>query len=151
MIELDGGNVEAERAGDEGVPRPRRGTSLDRAAIGRLVATCGHGGGAVVAALLETFCADAPRLAAALRRALAEGDAGEVRRAAHTLKSHGLTFGAPFLAQVARAVELAARDEDLVGAGAWAGELEIECGLAREALTALRLELLAGSPSSRAA
>jgi HPt (histidine-containing phosphotransfer) domain-containing protein len=119
----------------------RPGATLDRAAIDRLLDTCGDDG-AMVAALLGTLFDDAPGLLASLRRSLVEHDREEVRRAAHTLKSHGLTFGAPFLAHVARELELRARDADLDGAPSLVAELEAEFRLAREALDGLRLELL---------
>ena len=124
-------------------------TCLDRGAFERLVATCGDGGEAVVARLLDTFFSDGRRLMATLHRALAEGDASEVRRMAHTLKSHGMTFGAPLLAHVAREVELAAQSGDLTGAGALAPELDIEYERARDELAVLRHEPLLSASAGR--
>lgn len=53
--------------------------------------------------LIDSFLEDAPQGLATLRAALAAGDAAAFRRAAHSLKSNGATFGA-------RAFEAAARE-----------------------------------------
>ena len=47
---------------------------------------------------------------------MAKGDAEEVRRAAHTLKSNAATFGAGDLAEWSRELEAAAREGDLADA-----------------------------------
>ena len=125
--------------------------TLDPAAIERLVVTCGEGGEAVVAALLDSFFRDVPRQLETLRRGRVEGDADEVRRAAHTLKSHGMTFGALFLANVAREVELLAGQHDLTGAGSLFSELEAELERARQALQTTHRALLNPTASRLAA
>lgn len=63
-------------------------------------------GAEFVAELVDTFLEEAPGMLAALRKARAAGDADAFRRAAHSLKSNGLTFGATSLAAVARSLEL---------------------------------------------
>ena len=118
---------------------------LDPSAIERLVINCGEGGGEVVAALLGTLFDDAPRQLAALRQSLAGGVVDEVRRVAHTLKSHGITFGATFLAHLAQEVEALAKRGTLDGAQDLVEELEVETERACEALEAVRLELLEAS------
>ena len=126
----------------------RLGSSLDRAAIEQLLDTCGDGGAEMVDTLLGTFFDDAPHLLAAARQATLEHDAEGARRAAHTLKSQGLLFGAVFLTHVAQEMEMLARDNDLDGAARLLGELEAEYATAREALEHLRQELLevSGAP-----
>lgn len=114
---------------------------LDRSAIDRLVTTCGDGGAEVVACLLETFFADVPLLLASLERALSEGDEQEIRRVAHTLKSHGATFGAPFLGHLAFELEEMGKTGRLEGAGDLAGELVCECGRVRRELRMAQAEL----------
>jgi HPt (histidine-containing phosphotransfer) domain-containing protein len=126
-------------------PTSRRGSVLDTASIERLIETCGDGGEEIVAALLGTLLGDAPLLLAQLRRAVAEGDHDEARRAAHTLKSHGLTFGALSLADVAREAERLAREGDLDAVKALLDELASEYEAAREGLEDLRCRLLDGS------
>lgn len=56
--------------------------------------------------LTDTFLEEAPGMLAALREAHATGDTDAVRRAAHSLKSNSLTFGASALAASARTIEL---------------------------------------------
>jgi HPt (histidine-containing phosphotransfer) domain-containing protein len=56
--------------------------------------------------LVQTFFEEAPVMLKELREALAAGDADAFRRAAHSLKSNSLTFGAPTLADMARQLEL---------------------------------------------
>lgn len=58
-----------------------------------------------VAELVQTFLEDAPALLQTLRQALQSGDEAAFRRAAHTLKSNGNTFGALGLAELARELE----------------------------------------------
>lgn len=67
-----------------------------------------------VAELIDTFLDDAPQRLAELGRAGAGGDAAAFRRAAHSLKSNGNTFGASAFAALARELELA----DLAATGA---------------------------------
>lgn len=66
--------------------------------------------------LIASFLEDAPQGLAALREALAAGDAPAFRRAAHSLKSNGATFGAQAFADAARELEHMPPDEP--GAGA---------------------------------
>lgn len=55
--------------------------------------------------LIDSFLEDAPQGLAALHAAIAAGDAVGFRRAAHSLKSNGVTFGAQAFAEAARALE----------------------------------------------
>ena len=55
--------------------------------------------------LIDSFLEDAPQGLAALRSASAAGDAVGFRRAAHSLKSNGVTFGATAFAELARELE----------------------------------------------
>jgi len=88
------------------------------------------GGDEFVADLIETFLADAPQLLAALRGP----DADEVRRAAHTLKSNGATFGATRLSELCRELELLAKTGDISGASDLAARIEAEYALVAEEL-----------------
>jgi HPt (histidine-containing phosphotransfer) domain-containing protein len=56
--------------------------------------------------LAGTFLEESPALLAELKQALAHGQVEAFRRAAHSLKSNALTFGATVLADRARALEL---------------------------------------------
>lgn len=61
--------------------------------------------------LVETFLGDAPNMLESLKTAAGSGDADGYRRAAHSIKSNGETFGAVALASQARAMELAGLPE----------------------------------------
>ena len=65
-----------------------------------------NAGADFVAELVDTFAEEAPPLLAEMRSAQAAGAAERFRRAAHSLKSNGSTFGATRLAAMARALEL---------------------------------------------
>ncbi len=58
-----------------------------------------------VAELVAAFLAEAPDLLQALRASHARGDAAGFKRAAHSLKSNGNTFGAFALSAMARELE----------------------------------------------
>jgi len=79
-----------------------------------------------VAELVQTFLEDAPGLLQTLRQAHMSGDAAGFRRAAHTLKSNGNTFGALHLAELAR--ELEQRGQQPLSTGE-AGDAELAARL----------------------
>lgn len=62
-------------------------------------------GAEFVVELVDTFLEEAPIMLAELRSALAAGSADAFRRAAHSLKSNGNTFGATKLGEMARDLE----------------------------------------------
>lgn len=106
---------------------------LDHDTLGNLFEMTGGDEG-FLAELIDTFVGDTAGLLGTMRQGLAGGDAAEVRRAAHSLKSNSATFGAPRLAAMSRELEAAAREGDLTGAGDQIAELEAECGRVAEAL-----------------
>lgn len=90
-----------------------------------------------VVELIDTFLHEAPGLLAELRAARAAGDADGYRRAAHSLKSNGNTFGAMALGAQAREIELAGLGEPATDA-ARISALEAEYARAAQALQELR-------------
>ena len=70
-------------------------------------------GAEFVGELVDTFLAEAPLMLDDLCSALAAGDADRFRRAAHSLKSNGNTFGALTLGAMARELELSGLDHAL--------------------------------------
>ncbi len=88
--------------------------------------------------LVDTFIEEVPTMLAELRSARATAQADGFRRAAHSLKSNSLTFGATALAALARELELgglsadASQDEQVIAA------LQAEFDRAAAALKALR-------------
>ena len=87
-----------------------------------------------VAELVGTFLEEAPRMLAELAEARAAGAAERFRRAAHSLKSNGNTFGALRLGVLARELELGGLPAD---AGALQ-PLEAEFRRVAEALERMR-------------
>ena len=74
-------------------------------------------GAEFVAELVDTFLEEAPGMLAQLDAALATRDAEGFRRAAHSLKSNGNTFGASELGARAKALELGGLDSAADRAG----------------------------------
>jgi histidine phosphotransfer protein HptB len=77
-------------------------STIDLATFTELQETAGA---EFIAELATTFMEEAPRMLAELRRAQAAGAADNFRRAAHSLKTNCMTFGASRLAAMARALE----------------------------------------------
>jgi HPt (histidine-containing phosphotransfer) domain-containing protein len=67
----------------------------------------------LVGSLVDVFLEEAPVRLAELRAGLDSGDAALLGRAAHTLKSNAMTFGALGLADLSARLELTARGGDL--------------------------------------
>jgi PAS domain S-box-containing protein len=113
-------------------PAPGDGEVLDASALADLRAAVDDP--AFVADLIGTFLAEAPALVATLQRAHAAGDAEELRRAAHTLKSNARTFGATRLGDACQELEEKSRAEELDDAAALVDEIEAEYGRVEQAL-----------------
>jgi histidine phosphotransfer protein HptB len=88
--------------------------------------------------LVDTFLQEAPAMLAELRRSLAAQDADAFRRAAHSLKSNGNTFGALALGELARDLELTGVAKVGERGPAPLAALEAEYARVAAALTALR-------------
>jgi len=102
------------RAPRRGEPQMPSAGLFDERVVQRLVDSMG-GDGAIVSELVDQFLTDAPALVEAARAGVAAGDAGEVRRALHTLTSNAATFGATDLAVVTRQLEELAKGGSLDG------------------------------------
>src|SRR4051812_1201281 len=90
------------------------------------------------AELIDEFLADAPCQLERLREAAATGDAEVARRAAHTLKGNGQTFGAEQLASLCQHAETDAGAGDLASVSAGIGEIDRAWSRVRDELVALR-------------
>jgi len=95
------------------------------------------GGDEFLGEVIDAFRADAPALLETLRHSLESGNAEEVRRAAHTLKSNGATLGAKDFAELCRSLERRAKDGELGDASELVDRIEQEYSLLEEALSAL--------------
>ena len=97
-------------------------------------------GGDFVRELIDTFLTEAPSMLADLRDSLAGGEAERFRRAAHSLKSNGNTFGALTLGTLARELELAGVAQVNERGPSALAEVEAEYMRVASALKALRDE-----------
>jgi len=116
---------------------------VDPAVLRRLTESLG-GDEAFVAELIEQFLADTPDLVEAARAGLETGNAPEVRRAAHTLKSTAATFGAHGLAERSRHLEEAAKNAELEDGLAQVDAMAEELDRVLEALPAVWSRLASG-------
>jgi HPt (histidine-containing phosphotransfer) domain-containing protein len=87
-------------------------SALDEAVLAELLESVG-GDREFLAELVGDCLADAPMQLESLRQTASSGDAAGARRAAHTLKGNGRTFGAAELASLCEEVEAAAGAGDL--------------------------------------
>ena len=108
-------------AGDEHVSPAA--SAVDSAALDRLRESVGE---EFLGELVGTFLDDAPAQLTTLRGAFERGDAEEARRAAHTLKSNGATFGAEGFSELCRQLEEKAKASDLAGTAELIGRAEAE-------------------------
>ena len=109
-------------------------------ALERLRARLGKQADRMLPGLIDRFYQDADRLLGQARQALEQGQADDLRRASHSLKSTSATFGAMALSAVARELEYLARDGKLEGAAEQIAQAEAEFTRARAALEALQSE-----------
>jgi len=63
--------------------------------------------------LVETYLDDAPKLLGELKSSMEAQDVEAFRRAAHSLKSSSATFGARGLSEMARELEMLAKENNL--------------------------------------
>jgi HPt (histidine-containing phosphotransfer) domain-containing protein len=114
--------------------------SLDPEGLARLRRTVGEDP-TVLAELIDTFLADAPRLLADLRQSLERGDAAGVRLAAHSLKSNGAAFGAQAFADLCKEMEAVGKAGALDGAEHLLTQVEAEYERVKTALMAARAQV----------
>jgi CheY-like chemotaxis protein len=96
--------------------------------------------------LIGDFFAGAPKMLAAMRQSLAQGEPADLRLAAHTLKSNSASLGALRLAEVCRTLEELGKSgvlDDTTAAHITRAEAEYE--QARQALETARKELADGN------
>ena len=91
-----------------------------------------------LAEIVDAFLDEAPVRVAELHDGVAQGDAALAGRAAHSLKSGGLTFGAAGLAAVCRQLETSSRAGELRGCDELVGTVDASWEQVRRELVALR-------------
>jgi CheY-like chemotaxis protein/HPt (histidine-containing phosphotransfer) domain-containing protein len=121
---------------DRGTPRAQgAAANLDASAVESLRDL---GGEEFVAEVIDTFLSDAPALVETLRTTYEQGQTEGLRRAAHTLKSNGQTFGAGRFSKLCRELEERARSGELDGAAELVNRIEQEYAALEQTLAALR-------------
>ena len=105
-------------------PAERRGNR--HTAVERLLNLLGDEAPALFPDLVKDFLEDGTRLMETIRRSLEDNRPEELRRAAHTLKSTALNFGADDLARHCRQIETHARSGDLQAARQHEAALDAE-------------------------
>jgi PAS domain S-box-containing protein len=116
--------------------RPSPGV-LHPAALERLRESIGDDDPGFLSVLIDTFLRDVPQLVEAARQGLRRGQADEVRRAAHTLKSDGATFGATNFSELSRQLEALAGSGTLAGTARLISQIEAEFERVRIAVEAV--------------
>jgi CheY-like chemotaxis protein/HPt (histidine-containing phosphotransfer) domain-containing protein len=96
------------------------------------------GGAEFLVEVIDTFLDDAPALISTLRASNERGDAEELRRTAHSLKSNGQTFGAKQFADLCRELEERAKQGKLDGTSELVDRIDHEYVALENALVALR-------------
>ena len=89
---------------------------IDASALERLRVTLGKQANTLLPTLVKTFINDGTKLLDDASRALEQKNAQDLRRAAHTLKSNGATFGATMLFTIAKQLEQFGREGQFEGA-----------------------------------
>ncbi|QIN77575.1 response regulator [Rubrobacter marinus] len=98
----------------------------------------GDGEPDILAELVELFVEDAEPRLAALREAVAAGDAEGIERAAHTLKGSAGNMGARRMSEIASRLQDVGTSGDLSKAGALLEDLEFEYARVKPALQELK-------------
>jgi HPt (histidine-containing phosphotransfer) domain-containing protein len=132
--------LEPDPERSESHAREQEPASLNPEGLARLRRTVGEDP-SVLAELIDTFLADAPRLLADLRQALDRGDTAGVRLAAHSLKSNGAAFGAQAFADLCKEMEAVGKAGVLDGADQLLTQIEAEYERVNAALIAARAEV----------
>jgi HPt (histidine-containing phosphotransfer) domain-containing protein len=94
-----------------------------------------------LAELIDTYLTDAAELLDTIEAASASGDAAELRRAAHSLKSNSATFGAMTLTSLAQSLEELGKAEHLDGTSTLLREAREEFARVERSLRETRASL----------
>jgi CheY-like chemotaxis protein len=122
-----------------GQPPAAPGAPLDPASLERLKKMLGSKAAAMLPSLIDSFFKDGAKLQASAQQAIEQGNAPELRRAAHTLKSNARNFGALKLGELCQELENRAKEEKLQGAAELLTEIGTEYTRACAALEDVRV------------
>jgi CheY-like chemotaxis protein/HPt (histidine-containing phosphotransfer) domain-containing protein len=110
---------------------------INRQALNNIRALSATHGDALLERVLQAFLEDTPTHLQTIRQAIASGNAVQMRKAAHSLKSSSANVGADALAQRTKELELLGRNNTTAGAAALLAEMERSFQAARQALGAI--------------
>jgi CheY-like chemotaxis protein len=110
---------------------------IQRQALDNIRALSPANGAALLERVLHAFVHDTPAQLRTIRQAIASDDAGQLRKAAHSLKSSSANVGAHALAQRCKEAEQLGRNNTTAGAAALLADMERSFQAARQALGAL--------------
>jgi CheY-like chemotaxis protein/HPt (histidine-containing phosphotransfer) domain-containing protein len=126
--------VEKSGSNDAGV--------LDRQVLDELARVTTNGRPELLANVIDLYLVESPKLLRKLSQAASAGDAPEIVRMAHSLKSSSANVGAMALSRYCARAEMSARRADIEEARLVSSEIEAEHGRVQAALAA-EAELLA--------
>jgi CheY-like chemotaxis protein len=122
--------------------QPQADQVLDRGVLDQLGALRVNGKPDLLARTLHLYLVESPKLVLKLKLAALAGDAPEIARAAHSLKSSSANVGATALSRYCADIEASARRGETAEAGAVFTRIEAEHAFVQSALNA-EFELLA--------
>jgi CheY-like chemotaxis protein len=94
-------------------------------------------GDALLERVLNAFLTDTPAHLHTIRQAIATGDAGQLRKSAHSLKSSAANVGADALARYSKELEQLGRNATTAGAAVLLADMDRSFQAARQALGAM--------------
>jgi signal transduction histidine kinase/DNA-binding response OmpR family regulator/HPt (histidine-containing phosphotransfer) domain-containing protein len=92
--------------------QPESSTGVDAKVLKSFRQMVGENADEVLAEMIDCYLEDAPQLVSAIATAVAQGNAPQLRQAAHTLKSSSATLGAITLSHFCKELEVTARNGD---------------------------------------
>jgi two-component system, sensor histidine kinase and response regulator len=119
-----------EKAGNDGAG------VLDRQVLGELARVTTNGRPELLANVIDLYLVESPKLLLRLSHAAKAGDAPEIVRMAHSLKSSSANVGAMALSRYCEQAEKSARRADIEEARLVSAEIEAEHGRVQAALAA---------------
>ena len=110
---------------------------INRQALNNIRALSPGNGDALLERVLQAYLDDTPTQLRSIGQAIARGDAVQLRKSAHSLKSSSANVGAEALAQRCKEVEQLGRNDTTAGAAVLLAEMERSFQAARQALGAI--------------
>lgn len=108
--------------------------AIDQAALQAIYEMAGEDPSSFLVEVIDSYLEDAPDLLQAIQTSVANGDAKELRHAAHTLKSTSAMLGATTLKELCKQLETMASNGTTATASAISGNLEAEYERVKAAL-----------------